>query len=489
MAGISVLEWWIPSRLRNDREEYARARSLVGISCVILAASLFYMVKFHLMGAPAAVQGLALSATAAFLVPVVLRLTGRLSPARELALAIIWGIMFWLCYVNRGVMSSEIFWFVQVPCGAVLLGDLRHGFVWLALALLGIALVNFGVTHPLEQMPAAALRELQFSSAMGLVISLFTVLAVSERHKMRSAAKLEEARAEAARQSERQREMLQRVSSLIHEDHQAIRRITENMEEVSRAIADQQQAFRDSANALGDLGAMVAQNTENAERSAERARSAETQALDGGERMASTLQTLDELVSSSASTSRTISALGAKGDQIGSIVQVIEEIANQTNLLALNAAIEAAHAGAHGKGFAVVAEEVRKLAERTQQATQEIGSQIGDVVKGTQEANTTLSASGARLDASQRDARALAEALAGIITASQEAAQRIGDMAETSQRQRSASGLVASAFGGMREATQTVSQATEDVGRALQDLEHQLDALEGFLREMEAPGA
>ncbi len=489
MAGIAPIEMWIPPRLRGDRQQGVRARSVVGIAYTIVAACLFYMVKFHLMGAPAAVRGVSLAAVAALAALPLLRVTGRISPAREVVLAIIWGVMFWLCYVNRGVLSSEVFWFVQVPCGAVLLGDLRHGLAWLGLALLGIVLVNFGVAHPLEQMPAGALRELQFSSAMGLVVSLFTVLALSERQKSRSAAQLEAAHQEAERQSARQREMLQRVSSLIHEDHQAIRRITENMADMTRAVVDQQQAFRDIAGALGELGALAARNAENAGRSAERAHSAQQQALEGGTRMESTLQTIDDLVASGASTSRTISELGAKGDQIGSIVQVIEEIAHQTNLLALNAAIEAAHAGAHGKGFAVVAEEVRKLAERTQHATQEIGSQIGEVVKGTQEATSVLAASGARLDASQRDAQALSEALAGIIGAAREAAQRIGEMSDTSRRQQEAADRVASAFGGMRGATDTVSQATEDVGRALRDLERQLDALEGFLREMEAPAA
>ena len=485
MSGFSLVEMWIPPSLLADRQQVTRARSLVGITLTVVAACLFYMVKFHIMGAPAAVKGVSVAAIVALLALPLLRFSGRLSPARELVLIVIWGVMYWLCYVNRGVLSSEIFWFVQVPCAAVLLGDLRHGFVWLGIALLGILLVNFGITQPLGQMPASALRELQFSSAMGLVVALFTVLALSERQKIKNAAQLEAAHAEAEQQGARQREMLQRVTALIREDHQAIRGITENMKDMTQAVGDQQRAFHEIEAALGELGRLVARNTESAEQSAEHAQSAERQALEGGQRMQVTLQAIDELVESGDRTSRTISALGDKSDQIGSIIHVIEEIAHQTNLLALNAAIEAAHAGTHGKGFAVVADEVRKLAERTRKATQEIGTQIGEVVAGTQDAITTLAASSSRLDSSQRDSQALSEALGGIIASSQEAARMIGGMAETSHHQHISAQQVESTFQGMRGATDTVAQATEGVGRALGALEGQLDDLEAFLAGVE----
>ncbi|PKM81699.1 MAG: hypothetical protein CVU89_08070 [Firmicutes bacterium HGW-Firmicutes-14] len=86
------------------------------------------------------------------------------------------------------------------------------------------------------------------------------------------------------------------------------------------------------------------------------------------------------------SSGEVVKELGHKGEEIGQIIQVIDEIAEQTNLLALNAAIEAARAGEHGKGFAVVADEVRKLAERSSKATKEIGNLIQSIQQETNNA-------------------------------------------------------------------------------------------------------
>ncbi|HCM73830.1 MAG TPA: methyl-accepting chemotaxis protein, partial [Armatimonadetes bacterium] len=94
---------------------------------------------------------------------------------------------------------------------------------------------------------------------------------------------------------------------------------------------------------------------------------------------AQTIASMESIEAKVAQSTEVVRELGEKQAQIGSIVQTIDDIAAQTNLLALNAAIEAARAGEHGRGFAVVAEEVRKLAERSQSATREIATLIGDV--------------------------------------------------------------------------------------------------------------
>lgn len=123
---------------------------------------------------------------------------------------------------------------------------------------------------------------------------------------------------------------------------------------------------------------------------AENARDSSKSAIEGKESMAAAAKQLSEIVETVEYATDTVQSLAKRSDEVGAIITVISTIADQTNLLALNAAIEAARAGEHGKGFAVVAGEVRKLAEQTQSASNQIINLIEHIQKETSETVQTM---------------------------------------------------------------------------------------------------
>jgi methyl-accepting chemotaxis protein len=189
------------------------------------------------------------------------------------------------------------------------------------------------------------------------------------------------------------------------------------------------------ASAMVQMSAAVREVAENTSSVARASEEATRFAGQGGDIVNQAVEAMHTIASSVESTALKVEDLGKGSERIGQIVRVIEEIAGQTNLLALNAAIEAARAGEAGRGFAVVAGEVRRLAERTGQATKEIGEMIGEIQAGT--AAAVASMEGGKLQAEQGVATTgrAGESLSHIITTVEEVGLMVSQIAAATSQQ------------------------------------------------------
>ncbi len=202
----------------------------------------------------------------------------------------------------------------------------------------------------------------------------------------------------------------------------------------------------------------------------------------GGKSMRDASSALAQLAESLRQTVDVVNGLGARSQQIGSIIGVISSIAEQTNLLALNAAIEAARAGEQGRGFAVVADEVRQLAGRTSQATQEIASMIRAVQDETRTAITTIDA-GNRLMQQGLDLNGdVARTLEQIDTQSQTAVEQLAGVSHATREQSSTATLLAQNVqsvaidnAAQREGAQALADTAQDLKRLADTLNDEVN--------------
>jgi methyl-accepting chemotaxis protein len=216
----------------------------------------------------------------------------------------------------------------------------------------------------------------------------------------------------------------------------AANQVNATAQSISQAASEQAASVEETSSQIDSMSASIDQNSENAKITDGMATTTSKEAVDGGSAVAQTVVAMK---------------------QIATKISIVVDIAYQTNLLALNAAIEAARAGEHGKGFAVVAAEVRKLAERSQEAAREIGDLASNSVNTAERAGKLLD---------------------GIVPSIQKTSELVQEIAAASAEQSESVAQIGSAMGQLSQATQQNASASEELAATSEELTGQADQLQ-----------
>ncbi|ANF86609.1 methyl-accepting chemotaxis protein [Pseudomonas antarctica] len=210
------------------------------------------------------------------------------------------------------------------------------------------------------------------------------------------------------------RQTIQHIAGSATQLASAAEELSAVTEEASKGLQQQNNEIDQAATAVNEMTAAVEEVARNAVSTSEASSQSNQAAREGRDRVVETVGAIQTMTQDVQNTSVMIEGLATQGRDIGKVLDVIRAIAEQTNLLALNAAIEAARAGEAGRGFAVVADEVRALAHRTAQSTQEIEKMVAGIQSGTGEAVQSMQQSNQRTQATLEMARAAGVALEQI---------------------------------------------------------------------------
>lgn len=277
------------------------------------------------------------------------------------------------------------------------------------------------------------------------------------------------------------REVITTISDSSKEVAAAGNQISTASEEMATGAEEQQAQLSEVATSIEEMSAMILETSNNAEQTQGSAGDANLASEEGQTVVENTIHGIEGITTIVNAASEQITALKHRSEEIGEVIQVIDDIADQTNLLALNANIEAARAGDAGRGFAVVADEVRKLAERTVKATGDIGEKINLIQVDVNSAVdamgkiTTQSADGQKTaseagNALQKISESIGNVNASISQIASAAVEQSAGVEEISKNVETVSTVSKQSASGAQE----LASSSEQLNREVQALDKQI---------------
>ncbi len=280
---------------------------------------------------------------------------------------------------------------------------------------------------------------------------------------------------------DRLHDTIAQATSVSNEVLRTAKDIASTTDSMAKGLDEQRNQTTQVAAGVEEMSATVLEVARRSAEASEAATAAGDRAGAGGgvvKRTVSSIGAIADVVNDSAGA---VGQLGRRAEEIGQVINVINDIADQTNLLALNAAIEAARAGEHGRGFAVVADEVRKLAERTTHATEEVSQSIKAIQSETSAAVERMDQGTGRVQEGVQCAEEAGVSLDSIVQNSQEVADVIRGIAAATEQQSQAADDMSRSVESITQVTQTSASGAAQMARSADGLRERSEQLSALL--------
>ncbi|OOV87110.1 methyl-accepting chemotaxis protein [Oceanospirillum linum] len=481
MTLSQLTESFIPDSLRQDQDRLIHARTVVTVALLAGVIAPVFAVSYFKNQHPAMGWGILLGSAGLLIGPVLLRITAQERWVAEGVISCMYAMIVWMLYVNGGIMSSSALWMASIPFAAIFIAGRGSGYFWSLVSLCTIATFLYidqnNIPLPESPIPESMIPSQQAKSLIGMSLIVMVLALAFDKAKSKGFEQLETARKASEQNEQRIAEILAKVTSSVHQAENVSRDVTSSAQRITQTMQQQNQALGSMVEEADKIVMDVCQQACDADLAVTTAKKAGSEANEGGTVMNNAVNKLNRATEVIMNAAERLETLEQSSHEVNSIVVMIHDIAEQTNLLALNAAIEAARAGEQGRGFAVVADEVRGLAERTRNATQDISDKIRLIVDGTESAVAAMQEGSQEVQLGQSHAQAAQEQIQAIIQDTCQLGQQMEQLSTTGQQQQTT-------FTHYAEEIRNIGQQVVQLADETQQIQSNIEQLDQIMGEL-----